>query len=114
MTCKKKKRYTTGWPHLALFLPGSFGEAGAQTDQYVEWLREYCQAFFYGLSVKLLPAVTVAETGCSFRINSNSHNLQILTGKSGSPLLLPKAGIHWIISIGGLATCHVEMIEYEG
>ncbi|XP_042253489.1 archaemetzincin-2 [Thunnus maccoyii] len=59
---------------------GSFGEAGAQTDQYVEWLREYCQAFFYGLAVKLLPAVTVAETGCSFRVNSNSHNLQILTG----------------------------------
>ncbi|XP_044035713.1 archaemetzincin-2 isoform X1 [Siniperca chuatsi] len=59
---------------------GSFGEAGAQTDQYVEWLRAYCQAFFYGLSVKLLPAVTVAETQCSFRVNSNSHNLQILTG----------------------------------
>nr|XP_019938612.1 PREDICTED: archaemetzincin-2 [Paralichthys olivaceus] len=59
---------------------GSFGEAGVQTDQYVEWLRQYCQAFFYGLSVKLLPAVTVAETGCSFRVNSSSHNLQILTG----------------------------------
>lgn len=59
---------------------GSFGEAGAQTEQYVEWLRDYCQAFFHGLSVKLLPAVTVAETGCSFRINSNSYNLQILTG----------------------------------
>ncbi|KAM9837760.1 archaemetzincin-2 isoform 1-T4 [Aulostomus maculatus] len=59
---------------------GSFGEAGTLTEQYVEWLREYCQAFFYGLAVRLLPAVTVAQTGCSFRINSNSHNLQILTG----------------------------------
>ncbi|XP_071402333.1 archaemetzincin-2 [Centroberyx affinis] len=59
---------------------GYFGAAGAQTDQYVDWLREYCLAFFYGLSVKLLPPVTVAETGCSFRVNSNSHNLQILTG----------------------------------
>lgn len=59
---------------------GSFGEAGVQTEQYVEWLRDYCQAFFHGLTVKLLAAVTVAETGCSFRINSNSHNLQILTG----------------------------------
>ncbi|XP_068161880.1 archaemetzincin-2 [Antennarius striatus] len=59
---------------------GSFGEVGPMTDQYVEWLREYCQVFFYGLTVKLLPAVTVAETGCSFRVNSNSHNLQILTG----------------------------------
>ncbi|XP_034563307.1 archaemetzincin-2 [Notolabrus celidotus] len=58
---------------------GSFGEVGSQTDQYVEWLRDYCQVFFYGLSVKLLPAVTVAETRCSFRINSNSHNIQIRT-----------------------------------
>lgn len=68
----------------ALFLEGSFGKEGAQTDHYVEWLREYCQAFFYGLSLTLLPAVTVAETGCSFRVNSNSHNLQILTGKFGN------------------------------
>lgn len=67
-----------------LVFVGFFGEAGAQTDQYVEWLREYCQFFFYGLSVKLLPAVTVAETGCSFRVNRNSHNLQILTGKVGN------------------------------
>ncbi|XP_039879206.1 archaemetzincin-2 isoform X2 [Simochromis diagramma] len=58
----------------------SFGEVAAQTDQYVEWLRDYCQAFFYGLSVKLLPAVAVSETKCSFRVNSNSYNLQILTG----------------------------------
>lgn len=69
--------------HSALCFSGSFGEAGAQTDQCVEWLREYCQAFFYGLSVKLLPAVTVAETKCSFRVNSDSHNLQILTGELG-------------------------------
>lgn len=60
---------------------GSFGKPGVETDQYVEWLREYCQAFFSGLSVKLLPAVTVAETQCSFRVNDNSQNLQILTGK---------------------------------
>lgn len=64
---------------------GTFGEAGARTDQYVEWLRDYCQVFFYGLTVKLLPAVTVAETGCTFRVNNNSQNLQILTGKFGSP-----------------------------
>lgn len=61
---------------------GSFGDEGLQTDQYVEWLRDYCQAFFCGLSVKLLPAVSVSETGCSFRVNSSSHNLQILTGNS--------------------------------
>ncbi|KAE8284400.1 Archaemetzincin-2 [Larimichthys crocea] len=75
-------RKTPDASHSTIYIQtiGSFGEVGAQTDQYVEWLREYCQAFFYGLSVKFLPAVTVAETGCSFRVNSNSHNLQILTG----------------------------------
>ncbi|CAJ1080762.1 archaemetzincin-2 [Xyrichtys novacula] len=75
-------RKTPDSNHSTIYIQtiGSFGEAGAQTDQYVEWLRDYCQAFFYGLSVKLLPPVTVAETRCSFRINSNSCNLQILTG----------------------------------
>lgn len=87
-----------------MFLVGSFGEAGPQTDQYVEWLREYCQAFFYGLSVKLLPAVTVAETGCSFRVNSYSHNLQILTRKLESTPLLPRLHCTICIGGGGLAT----------
>uniref|UniRef100_A0A3Q0QS47 Archaemetzincin-2 n=1 Tax=Amphilophus citrinellus TaxID=61819 RepID=A0A3Q0QS47_AMPCI len=75
-------RQTPNESHSAIYIQtiGSFGEVRAQTDQYVEWLRDYCQAFFYGLSVKLLPAVTVSETGCSFRVNSNSYNLQILTG----------------------------------
>lgn len=75
-------RKTPNASHNTIYIQtiGSFGEAGPQTDRYVEWLREYCQAFFYGLSVKLLPAVTVAETRCSFRVNSNSYNLQILTG----------------------------------
>nr|XP_043869961.1 archaemetzincin-2 [Solea senegalensis]XP_043869962.1 archaemetzincin-2 [Solea senegalensis]XP_043869963.1 archaemetzincin-2 [Solea senegalensis] len=59
---------------------GPFGETGVQTDQYVEWLRKYCQAFFTGLSVRLMPPVTIAETQCCFRVNSDSHNLQILTG----------------------------------
>lgn len=64
------------------FVPaGSFGKPGVETDQYVEWLREYCQVFFSGLSVKLLPTITVAEWGCSFRVNNNSPNLQLLTGK---------------------------------
>uniref|UniRef100_A0AAQ5XCH1 Archaemetzincin-2 n=2 Tax=Amphiprion ocellaris TaxID=80972 RepID=A0AAQ5XCH1_AMPOC len=75
-------RRTPDASHNTIYIQtiGSFGEVGALTDQYVEWLRDYCQAFFYGLSVKLLPAVTVSETGCSFRVNSNSNNLQILTG----------------------------------
>ncbi|XP_040885511.1 archaemetzincin-2 isoform X2 [Toxotes jaculatrix] len=75
-------RKTPNAGHSTIYIQtiGSFGEAGVQTDQYVEWLRQYCQAFFHGLSVKLLPAVSVDETRCSFRVNSNSHNLQIHTG----------------------------------
>ncbi|KAM4525352.1 archaemetzincin-2 isoform 1-T2 [Odontesthes bonariensis] len=75
-------RKTPDTAHNTIYIQtiGSFGEVGPQTEQYVEWLRDYCQAFFYGLSVKLLPSVTVSETGCSFRVNSSLHNLQILTG----------------------------------
>ncbi|KAM3592109.1 uncharacterized protein V6R79_012702 [Siganus canaliculatus] len=75
------QRKTPDTSHNTIYIQtiGSFGE-GVQTDQYVEWLREYCQAFFHGLSVKLLPPVAISETGCSVRVNSNSHNLQVLTG----------------------------------
>lgn len=77
--------YISGMSHTTWLMcfAGSFGEAGARTDQYVDWLREYCQVFFYGLTVKMLPAVTVAQTGCTFRVNRNSQNLQILTGRFG-------------------------------
>lgn len=75
-------RKTPNATHNTIYIQtiGSFGESGAQTNQYVKLLRDYCKAFFHGLTVSLLPPVTVAETGCSFRINSNSYNLQILTG----------------------------------
>nr|XP_055031241.1 archaemetzincin-2 isoform X3 [Misgurnus anguillicaudatus]XP_055031242.1 archaemetzincin-2 isoform X3 [Misgurnus anguillicaudatus]XP_055031243.1 archaemetzincin-2 isoform X3 [Misgurnus anguillicaudatus] len=59
---------------------GSFGEGGVLAEQFVEWLKDYCQAFYYGLEVKLLPPVTVASTACTFRINSNTHNLQLHAG----------------------------------
>lgn len=90
---------TNIWKPALCFSAGSFGEAGAQTDQYVEWLREYCQVFFYGLTVKLLPAVTVAQTGCSFRVNSNSHNLQILTGKFRNNITLKQLKLHELFLI---------------
>ncbi|XP_034050518.1 archaemetzincin-2 [Thalassophryne amazonica] len=79
---KDPYRKTPSASHNTIYIQtiGSFEEVGSLTDQCVEWLREYCEAFFYGLAVKLLPAVTVAETGCTFRVNTNSHNLQILTG----------------------------------
>lgn len=60
---------------------GSFGESAGITEQYVEWLREYCEAFYYGLVVKLLPAVSVEATSCTFRVNSNTNNLQLHAGE---------------------------------
>lgn len=60
---------------------GSFGEAAVHTDLYVEWLRQYCEAFYYGLVVKILPPVTVQSTGCTFRVNSHTYNLQLYAGE---------------------------------
>ena len=73
-----REKGCVGLTSVCAILPGSFGEA---EGQYVEWLREYCQAFFYGLVVKLLPSVTVAATGCAFRVNSSTQNLLIHSGK---------------------------------
>ncbi|KAM6898017.1 LOW QUALITY PROTEIN: archaemetzincin-2 [Lycodopsis pacificus] len=56
------------------------GEAFAFSNGSMKVIRHSVETFFYGLSVKLLPAVTVPETRCSFRVNSSSHNLQISLG----------------------------------
>ena len=83
---RNNARWNIEWYYSAIHLyvccfPGSFREAEAETGQYVRWLRDYCQAFYYWLVVKLLPPVTVAATGCAFRVNSSSHNLQIHAGE---------------------------------
>ncbi|KAI1896652.1 hypothetical protein AGOR_G00096970 [Albula goreensis] len=59
---------------------GSFGGVEAVTEQYVGWLRDYCEAFYYGLVVKLLDPVSVSATGCAFRVNDSTRNLQIHAG----------------------------------
>ncbi|KAG9350322.1 hypothetical protein JZ751_026676 [Albula glossodonta] len=59
---------------------GSFGGVEAVTEQYVGWLRDYCEAFYYGLVVKLLDPVSVSTTGCAFRVNDSTRNLQIHAG----------------------------------
>ncbi|KAG2460515.1 AMZ2 protein, partial [Polypterus senegalus] len=59
---------------------GSFGTSEDSTRLYVEWLQEYCEAFYYGLAVRLLEPVSVSETACAFRINENTCNLQIHAG----------------------------------
>uniref|UniRef100_A0A8C7T3W9 Uncharacterized protein n=1 Tax=Oncorhynchus mykiss TaxID=8022 RepID=A0A8C7T3W9_ONCMY len=67
----------------------SYGEG--ETGQYVEWLRDYCQAFF-GLMVKLLPPVTTAAMVCAFRVNCSSRNLQIHTGERNHLMAYPGHG----------------------
>ncbi|MBN3300597.1 AMZ2 protein, partial [Amia calva] len=59
---------------------GSFGEGDAVSRQYVCWLQEYCEAFYYGLAVKVLEPVPVSATGCAFRVNDSTRNLQIHAG----------------------------------
>ncbi|XP_053231350.1 archaemetzincin-2 isoform X3 [Podarcis raffonei] len=59
---------------------GSFGDSRVSTDVYMKWLKDYCEAFYYGLIVRILGPVPVSHTGCPFRINENTHNLQIHAG----------------------------------
>ncbi|XP_020351371.1 archaemetzincin-2 isoform X2 [Oncorhynchus kisutch] len=68
--------------HSTIYLQiiGRWVHTLSRTGRYVRWLRDYCQAFYYWLVVKLLPPVTVAATDCAFRVNSSSHNLQIHAG----------------------------------
>lgn len=66
---------------MFLWSTGPFGDGAGITEQYVKWLKEYCEAFYYGLAVKFLPAVTIAATSCTFRVNSNTNNLQLHAGE---------------------------------
>ncbi|KAF3817328.1 hypothetical protein GH733_011728 [Mirounga leonina] len=59
---------------------GSLGNTRIISEEYIKWLKGYCEAFFYGLTVKLLEPVPVSVTRCSFRINDNTQNLQIHAG----------------------------------
>ncbi|XP_005992218.1 archaemetzincin-2 [Latimeria chalumnae] len=59
---------------------GSFGDSEISTKEYVLWLKDYCEVFYYGLPVKILEPVPVSETCCAFRINEHSLNLQIHAG----------------------------------
>ncbi|EAW89047.1 archaemetzincin-2 isoform X2 [Homo sapiens] len=59
---------------------GSLGNTRIISEEYIKWLTGYCKAYFYGLRVKLLEPVPVSVTRCSFRVNENTHNLQIHAG----------------------------------
>ncbi|XP_066242739.1 archaemetzincin-2 [Saccopteryx leptura] len=59
---------------------GSLANTRIISEQYIKWLKGYCEAFFYGLTVKLLEPVPVSATRCSFRVNDNTKNLQIHAG----------------------------------
>ncbi|OCT63148.1 archaemetzincin-2 isoform X2 [Xenopus laevis] len=59
---------------------GPFGESSSGTQAYIHWLKEYCQAFFFGLPVQIQGPVLISATGCAFRVNEHSQNLQIHAG----------------------------------
>ncbi|XP_049636176.1 archaemetzincin-2 isoform X2 [Suncus etruscus] len=59
---------------------GSLGNSRSINEEYIKWLKTYCEAFFYGLTVTLLEPVPVSATKCSFRVNDSTHNLQIHAG----------------------------------
>nr|XP_045015628.1 archaemetzincin-2 isoform X3 [Jaculus jaculus] len=59
---------------------GSLGNSRVISEEYVKWLKGYCEAFFYGLTVKFLEPVSISATKCSFRVNDHTQNLQIHAG----------------------------------
>ncbi|XP_069849240.1 archaemetzincin-2 [Dipodomys merriami] len=59
---------------------GSLANTRVISEEYIKWLKSYCEAFFYGLTVKLLEPVSVSATKCSFRVNDHTQNLQIHAG----------------------------------
>ncbi|XP_061471600.1 archaemetzincin-2 isoform X2 [Rhineura floridana] len=59
---------------------GSFGDSRVSTDVYMKWLKDYGEAFYYGLTVRILGPVPVSHTGCAFRVNEYTRNLQIHAG----------------------------------
>ncbi|KAM6174500.1 archaemetzincin-2 isoform 2-T2 [Erethizon dorsatum] len=58
----------------------ALGNTRVISEEYVKWLKGYCEAFFQGLTVKLLEPVSVSATRCSFRVNDHTQNLQIHAG----------------------------------
>ncbi|XP_038184829.1 archaemetzincin-2 isoform X2 [Arvicola amphibius] len=59
---------------------GSLGNTTVISEEYIRWLTGYCEAFFYGLTVKFLDPVSVSATKCAFRVNEHTENLQIHAG----------------------------------
>lgn len=71
--CQKK--------HIIYIQPiGFLGNTRVISEEYIKWLKGYCEAFFYGLKVKFLEPVSVSATKCSFRVNEHTQNLQLHTG----------------------------------
>ncbi|KAK1339782.1 hypothetical protein QTO34_018339 [Cnephaeus nilssonii] len=59
---------------------GSLGKTRIVSKESIKWLKGYCGAFFYGLTVKLLEPVPVSTTGCSFRVIDSTKSLLIHAG----------------------------------
>ncbi|XP_015360334.1 archaemetzincin-2 isoform X1 [Marmota marmota marmota] len=65
---------------IYLLAIGSLGNTRVISEEYTKWLKGYCEAFFYGMNVKLLEPISVSATRCSFRVNDHTRNLQIHAG----------------------------------
>ncbi|XP_048347773.1 archaemetzincin-2 [Sphaerodactylus townsendi] len=66
--------------HIYIKPIGSFGDSRVSTDVYMRWLKDYCEAFYSGLTVRILGPEPVSQTNCAFRVNEYTHNLQIHAG----------------------------------
>lgn len=68
--------------HIIYIQPiGSLGNTKIISEEYMKWLKGYCEAYFYGLTVKFLEPVSVSATKCPFRVNEHTKNLQIHAGR---------------------------------
>lgn len=76
-----RKSPSSGKQTIYIQCIGLLGNTRSISEEYLKWLKGYCEAFFYGLTVKLLEPIPVSATRCSFRVNDSTRNLQIHAGQ---------------------------------
>uniref|UniRef100_A0A8C5RAP7 Uncharacterized protein n=1 Tax=Leptobrachium leishanense TaxID=445787 RepID=A0A8C5RAP7_9ANUR len=76
--CRPNRRVPT--PRRKTIYIHTIGSNEKRIILYIQWLSGYCQAFFHGLPAKIQGPTPLAQTGCAFRVNDNSENLQVHVG----------------------------------
>lgn len=59
---------------------GPLGNTRMISEEYVKWLKGYCEAFFYGVTVNLLELVPVSARRCPFSMIT--HTCKYMQGTS--------------------------------